>query len=385
MSHEASLRSIPLPPATTGSVPRAVPRDIGRTHWGILPPFVPGSTPEPPAGLERQSSDVRPEAAASREDYRRDAETAPTADPWSAPTRETPAADAPWVSPEPAASSAPWPAPEPAASSDPWALPDPDAPAGAPWSGPVAGGTPADDEPWAGADAGEPPVSDEPWAVADPGDSPLNAEPWASAPEPPAAPVQPGAEPAPPDQPVEDPAEGSWAEVMPGPDEPLDPWTMAPPADPPLGSTASGVSGFGAELTLGYTPVFAPRSWPEDEADEPIHPLDETSEVPATAWPEDGWGGEAPAPGGTPSGALPEAFFADAFFTPRVMEGDTMEDTADALEAERVMAAEVAGRLADLSRQIRERGFSALTDTPDPDQLARIIAGMVAGFVARSE
>jgi hypothetical protein len=162
------------------------------------------------------------------------------------------------------------------------------------------------------------------------------------------------------------------SETTPYPEPPRDPEPLN--AEPWAGAVE--LDSVDAEPWAG-TPEPAPQAPGDDPApwDTPDAWAESVEEHPDV-------GPAEPDTSGAPSGALPEAFFADAFYTPHMIEQSEVDDARD---AEQVMAEQVAERLADLSRQIRERGFSALAETVDPDQLSRIIAGIVAGFVARVE
>lgn len=75
----------------------------------------------------------------------------------------------------------------------------------------------------------------------------------------------------------------------------------------------------------------------------------------------------------------PAEFPLDAFFIPEYARSVVTSAPGDGDE----IAGRVAERLDELSRRVRERGLTALGETTDPDELTRLLAGVIAGFVTR--
>jgi hypothetical protein len=431
-----------LPPATSaGAAAIGGDRQTPRRRWGLMPPFVPHAdrtdradpaplpdAPEPPTAaapaVNAEPWADAPETAEPDAGVQLWTELPRSPDPWA----ETPIAAGSWGATEPNQGNEPPAGAEPAADMQP----------------PTGSGTPADTDPWAAAGP-EPQAASEPWA-ARPGAEPYAAqEPWAAAEPVEVAPhgaTDPWDDTAAPDdsndathagvQPeagaFDDP-ESPWSTSSDDARNEWEPWLASPPPEPRADATrasphviatsaeepapdvraAAGEPLSHADAQARAAPAEEAEPWAAQVEADPWTPT-ETPPAPAGAaddlspadfpWlPGDapdvtGAGPQDPADHAdhadhaagasihTPFSSPPDSFFADAFFSPGAMQST---DTADEQHADRIMAGLVAERLDDLSRQIREHGFSALVGSLDPDQLSRVLAAVVAGYMAGHE
>jgi hypothetical protein len=414
-----------LPPATSaGAAAIGCDRGTPRRRWGLMPPFVPGAEPAKPpdapesprvarpavdaepwadahetaetdAGRERPWAEP-PEAAEPKTGVPAPAEPWATvepsaepeaprhAEPWAAmePLVEPDTRDdtEPWAAAglddgEPHAAADPWAAPqsvEPHTAPDPWAAPEPAQPPAEPdpWTGTAASAA-ASDAPWSGPDRAADALDESPWGTASlaPSDE---WEPWLASPAPephtdatPAS-AQPG------DMHAEEPAPDAGAsagQVLIDAGE--EPWAAPAGGAEPRTAQVEAEPWMAADAPASAAEDFTPSVFPSLPNEDATGVTDAGLQDPAI----DGGGG----PVSAPFGSLPDSFFADAFLPPGAMQPT---DAADEQHAERIMAERVAERLDDLSRMIRENGLGALGGSLHPDQLSRVLAAVVAGYVA---
>jgi hypothetical protein len=331
----AASQRIPLPPVTPHAIrtARAEAGTAAADTAPLLPPFVAGGSPS-----ARWRLPFAPQRPPGPQHHARPAQELPA----------PPAAAEPTSEPQPSETVAqPTPEPQPPQTAA-QPTPEPEPPAPMPWEEPWPWEAPThEDHEDSGATA-----TAEAETIADlfvPGPFDLVPEPAAPEPQPAEAASWWTPEQVEPERvelkPEPEPEPEAWE-----PWEPSRLWEAAP--------TPAG-------------PVAAPAPEPATAEAQPWEPWE-----PAQLWAEPQQ--ELPsAAAGTDAAWTADADAAVApGFGPRAGNG-----TGDAPAAS--LAERVAARLESLARDVRASGVAALGATDDADELSRLLAGVVAGFVAR--
>jgi len=159
------------------------------------------------------------------------------------------------------------------------------------------------------------------------------------------------------------------------------PVTPAPPAQatpaPWWGSPAPSVAGGGPAVLRAAEPRIEPSTASEQDDDDSVDSsgLDGWNMLEEEGSAEPAYGDEAPLVDGGR-----EEFPLDAFIIP-----EHSQRLPTGYEEELAHITErIAERLEDMARQIRARGIGSLGDTQDTDELSRIMAALIAGYVSHA-